>query len=218
MPAHRLPRSPELLSIPLLAVVGTYVKGRDPAVQHAALASGATQATFGQSVQVCHMGPPLGNAETQAHVAGWIGDLTATESARLRHWLHRAQDEMVTGDPVDNMTNRDYVIHPPYQRHQTEVPGRYQFRCSCAGLVLWAYERIGIVILNWRHPEMPLAQNELLRQLRHVERQNPNLLPPDRADWHVVNAGYLFHSLSRLDEEIRRNPYLPQSQSEISFP
>jgi len=230
MPSYRLPNGPDRLQVPALAVFGMY-HPQKTWVRHAAFATWGNndlsaalekegdETSFGEEVPVFDMAPPMGFNRIGAHVVGWVGNLSNDEVSLLWHSIGVAQGYVTQSTAGGDAPNPDYIMHPPYQEVPTEEPGRTRWRFSCAGLVIWCFEGAGIRLIDWTNVAMPVVTDrEMVAFLRGCRMVDPSRLPENRAEWRVVNAGYLLHSLNRPDDIIRNIPYLPNSQAEIAFP
>jgi hypothetical protein len=160
------------------------------------------------------MVPPLVRRSDpeRVHVCGFL-PLTEDERARIDLFLDRVEAEY--GAEVRRARpHRQYIITPhtaPFTDHDGTV--LFQ-RYSCGGLVIEAYKFAGINLLMTDGTVLPLVTLNLLRiaypdyadDLSNTRRRALFGLDGE-GPWPIVLAGYLLHSLSRLEGEIRAGPY-----------
>ena len=185
-------------------------------VSHVGLLSADTDCVFDANANVYHMSPPFNSGEMAVHVAGWLETLTRDERDGMLTWIADVSTR------ISPSVVRQYIIHPPYEPLTCEEPGRTSgWRFSCVGLVLKCYrEGANIALLDLESDKMPLVD------LGTIEHGYPGVRTsllaklglPGPGPWRVVLPGYVFHSLGRRDEEIRRFPYVPRRPEESQFP
>lgn len=205
-----------------LAAIGSY-HGDSSFVTHVGALDHELQddpIEYGAPVTVIHVKPPYESAGLMAaHVYGEC--LTNSERNKALDWCSRMETEL------HPHFSRQYVLHPPFSEPEKrkDLPEKDRtWRFSCVGFVMALYaEGAGL-----RHSvdleDLPVVSPEKIAEvygedaLRHV-RKNPGRfgLADDESRWQFVLPGYLFHSLARSDDQIRSEPFVPQSGHEV-FP
>jgi len=118
---------------------------------------------------------------------------------------------------------QQYTIDPPVCWHTAEDGTRLYRRFNCVGFVLDCYRSIDINLVDDTSkdnlPEVSLetiesaygrsVTTETIRGRMGISGEGP---------WRIVLAGYVFHSLSRANSEIRDSPHIPKSDGERDFP
>lgn len=222
MPAHRLAARP----IPLerFDVVGEDSDSVPCFVRHLGLSLETRDGiSYGETVGVRHMGPPIENAgKMRAHSIG-----TATLSVDEANQIELSLDEVEAEyDAVPRRPNRrqQYVIVPhvkPWRAKDGTILWR---RFSCAGLVIESYREAALDLVSDSEADLPPVDLETLGRAYpdlNLTRMNPGLREdlgiPGDGPWPVVLAGYVLHALNRTKEDIRRGPYSP-SRNDATFP
>jgi len=214
------------------SIVGKYATR--PFVKHAVLLKADTALLFGtDNVLVWHIGPPLvagtkttaaaaeKNRKTTIHIVGFL-NLDADDIEGIETWLTDVDKE--DRPPGLSLTEilAQYRVSPPihWVRAENDTPLYRQF--SCVGFVLDCYRFIGINLIDDSRaenlPEVtidmvvaaygPVARKEDYREKFGI---------PGTGPWRIVLAGYLFHSLNRDTDVIRRIPHVPTGIAEKDF-
>lgn len=220
--------------IPRFAIVGFYAPLTSQTwVVHAALCAADCNAVYGDDISCWHMAPPLrfpagyrhfssdADAQCETHVIAYVDDLTPGEAAKIETWI----GNLDTVTPTFNegvRTGEQYTIHPHARMVRDVTTGTRRFRrFSCAGFVVDCYRAARLPLLPLDTRQLPAcSQAELISVYAFLSN------PIAREDFGVGNAGpwaltlpgYLFHSLLRAPEEVRRCPYIPASVQEARFP
>jgi len=195
-------------------VIGVYSAALAGFVRHVALYDndGGT-VCVSQDVDVVHMGPPLdGDGKEKASVMGAV-PLTNDEVREIEVWIAGVADEYA-GSAV--RPSQQYIIHPPWQDFPPSGVRRYR-RYSCAGFVLDAYRTVDIHLLELDEQSLPPVDNDTLCAA-YPRAANSRVLEQmglqGSGPWRIVLAGYVLHSLSRDQQQIRQAPYQAQHGDE----
>jgi hypothetical protein len=219
--------------VPKFAIVGNYVEQTASSfVKHVALLRSEEELHYAASgVRVWHMGPPLVAGEIArtlvesdstcvVHLIGVV-DLDSYEVEGIETWLAEVDKEK---RPYGwGVAVHQYIVNPPVKWHEGETGIRLYRRFSCVGFVLECYRSVGIILIDESShenvPEValetvvsaygPTLQSDKLRLKMGLEGAGP---------WRIVLGGYLFHSLARTTDDIRRSPHIPISADEKDFP
>lgn len=214
------------------SIVGSYATR--PFVKHAALLRVDTPLLFGaDKVLVWHIGPPLvagtkttaaaaeRSRKTTIHIVGFL-NLDADDIEGIETWLTDVDKEDRPTGPSRTEIRAQYRVSPPiyWVRAENDTPLYRQF--SCVGFVMDCYRFIGINLIDdslaENLPEVTLdmvvaAYGPSARKEDDRERFGI----PGPGPWRIVLAGYLFHSLNRDTDVIRRTPHVPTSIAEKDF-
>jgi hypothetical protein len=219
MPAVRIPHGSSH-SCRRFSIIGTDAENATPFVRHAALMWEEGNRSAGEAVSAFHMAPPLGESTVSLNVVGWIEDLTEDERNRLETWTADIRTRIALDRSLPP-EHQGYIIHPPYLEEPSEDGERTRWRFSCIGLVLKCYEELGIQLVDWRSPKMPIPSEETIRigyrlPLQAARRRRPRwVMSPDPCP--VMLPGYVFHSLNRPAAVVRTLPYIPSGEHQSQF-
>jgi hypothetical protein len=198
-------------------VIGEHSADLPRFVKHVALSlADEGEIRCDQNIDVMHMGPPLSRrGAVRAHVAGSI-PLNNEEIREIETWIAEIEDEYEDSS-VDGNIRAQFCIHPPWKDELDPNTGvrRYR-RYSCAGFVLDAYHQVRVDLLEIDENALPEVDRRLL-SLAYPRAPLESLQPfglEGAGPWRIVLAGYVLHSLSRGEQEIRQRPYRPQAGDE----
>lgn len=220
MPSYRVTGSTLLLSI--FDVVGQ--DGDEVGfIGHTGLvkSAGSQEAT---KVSVLDMGPPLHGQSGPGHVhASVVGTaaLTDDEVQKIKTFVDRHANEHLaflrfSRSQLLQAAPQMYCVHP-HASPLVEDDGRYvRMRFSCAGFVFEAYKRARIKLIDSN--SLPMVDFSIIRlaypllaRLMEKGRVSAEALGiGGSGPWPIFLCGYLFHSLNRDSEVIRREPYSPR--------
>jgi hypothetical protein len=212
MPAERIPPGASH-ACRRFSIIGTDAENATPFIRHAALLWEDGTRNGGETASAFHMAPPLGESTVSLHVVGWIEDLTDDERYRLETWAADIRTRIALDSSLPP-EHQGYIIHPPYIEEPSEDGERTRWRFSCIGLALKCYEEIGIQLVDWHSPQMPIPSEETIRlgyrlPLQFARQRRPQwILSPDPC--RVVLPGYVFHSLNRSAANVRTLPVTVQ--------
>jgi hypothetical protein len=167
------------------------------------------------------MGPPLREHGDviNANAAGGV-ELTSDEANKIRTFInkhaleHQSLRELERRQLIGHLPKMYCVV--PHATPLREVDGRYsRMRFSCAGFVFEAYRKARIVLVDQDTlPEATLAdiRSAYGRYMEILERAGVALDEiglGGNGPWRVLFCGYLFHSLGRDVNAVRREPFAP---------
>jgi len=238
LPAHKLPtdQTAQSETAPAYSIVGMY---SDPAdaqfVRHVAILADESRLHWGQPATVWQMGPPLvagersgatprAKLECPVHLVGAV-PLDLDDREGIEDWLEEVDKE----PPPDNPFKR-YLARPHCDWHTAPETGRPLYRrFSCAGFVLECYRSIRIDLVNTNERDLPDVNVDMLVKA-YPEIAREKVLARrglTRADlgiagdgpWRLVLAGYVFHALDEIAEEVPRSgAHTPEAATEAYFP
>lgn len=210
------------------AIVGSYAEQR-PFVCHAGLLEKDQKVNCEESLPINHMGPPISHTETHVcHLAGQI-KLTNEEIEAIDDWLASVSTQY---RDTQVLHFQQYVICPHMVWMESEEGRRIRQRFSCVGYVLEAYRAAEIDLISVDNVP-PVDRETLLKSYPDFQRiaENPNLSQrlgfqgfddlgvPGDGPWQVVLAGYIFHSLSRYQNNHDvPEPFTPPTIEYTKFP
>ena len=217
MSATRLGANP--IAIRRFDVIGEDGTGED-VIRHVGLAAEASDGIHANTmVLVHHMGPPLArDGEMHAHVRGQL-ELTDDEQNQIKVFV----DEHAPEGQAEERTGalRRYVVRPhaDWLREEDGTPVCRRF--SCAGFVIEAYAEADLPLVVTDEGSLPPVSRDALTPIYPQLRDHPAVarkvgLGGD-GPWPVVMPGYIFHSLARDEDTIRREPHTPVAGNE-KFP
>jgi hypothetical protein len=221
--------------VPKFAVVGTYLDdSTSKFVKHVALLRYDEELRYARAdVRVWHMGPPLVAGERSngswekdstciVHLIGVV-ELDGYDIEGIETWLADVDKEERPSPSGRFGVVPHYKVDPPVFWQKGEDGTRLYRRFSCAGFVLDCYRYVGIDLIDESSKDsIPEIELETVASAYgpHVRRPwlREELGIPGGGPWRIILAGYLFHSLSRTNEEIRRSPHIPTGAAEKEFP
>lgn len=242
-------------------IIGSDARGGAPLIGHVSLlAKEVPGIRQGDMVPIHHMKPPLEtivpelddsegsdaseddeamarpSPSVQAHVVGWVDDLSDEERQGMRNWIRDLSTRFgassrpstwpfrARGGLGDFLKASQYVVNPPYEEVLDPRSGTPKMvRCSCAGFVLKGYDAVGIRLLaDWRASDFPRMDAKHLAEiyidvsrLEQADRRTLGLAGDD--SWPVVLPGYVIHSVNRSKSDVREQPHMP-TRADRAFP
>jgi hypothetical protein len=172
------------------------------------------------SLALAHMGPPLEQRGPlrPIQVCG-TADLKIGEIRQIGVFI----DEQSSEYEADRVrVDQQYIIMPHCREPDASCSVR---RFNCAGFVIEAYRYAGIDLLATDVASLPRVSLDSLcraypvfsRHLRVPKFRKPFGLEGN-GPWPVVLAGYVLNSLNRPVQDIRNEPYKPNSGDEFFLP
>jgi len=195
----------------LYDAVGVDSEKCDWFVRHVGLSLDEVKFAKGESLQVrmVDMGPPLVDPKTSesksVDVVG-TAELSADDASIIATFICEQQYEYESLKA--NKFDQYYVFPHFVERVSKDTVRRY----SCAGFVYECYKDVDITLVDIMTvpsvsiEPLKMAFPDQQRNLDRPERRKKFGLTED-GPWPVLLPGYLFHSLNRDADEIRRAPY-----------
>lgn len=219
MPSQSLHRTPS--AVRKYDVVGTIASGTSGFVFHIGLSADDRMGVTSElPIRIVDMGPPLsrGGGMVCVDVAGSV-PLRNGEDLAIDVFFDGVEFELAAANATGSS---QYAILPHVREQASDGRTPAYRRFSCSGLVLAAYDFIGIALVN--ETLIPHVGLDALRLAYPNVRglDNPDIrarygLKKDDTSWPVMLPGYVIHSLRRSEAEIRAGAFAPQAGDEC-FP
>jgi hypothetical protein len=160
-------------------------------------------------LRMVDMGPPLvGPSESKPKAIDVVGGaaLSADDASIVNTFICEQINEY---ESLNAAPQKQYVVHPHFVNGDGVVSAR---RYSCAGFVYECYLDVGITLVELE--SLPMIDEKtltlaypLLPRILASPQLREMVGLTDESPWPVLLPGYLFHSLNRTPDEIRRAPY-----------
>jgi hypothetical protein len=178
-----------------------------------------SQFNAGVATELIHMQPPLARDPAPIAPETWAtASLTIDEEHRIDLFI----DERIEEHRANHVRRfNQYVIRPHAVAHR-EADGTAVFWLyNCAGFVVEAYRSAGLNFIETDEAILPNVTKEAILAAYpdaiRFRRRWDALGISNAGPWPVLMPGYVLHALARSTEDIRRQPYIPQSGDEM-FP
>lgn len=211
-------------------IVGHYATR--PFVKHAAILKAETALMFGSdNILVWHIGPPLvagtkttvaapeKGRKTNIHLVGFV-HLDADDIEGIETWLTDVdKEDRPPGSSISELLAQ-YRVSPPVYWVPSENGTPLYRQFSCVGFVMDCYRSIGINLIDdSRDENLPEVTLDMVVATYGpiVKRYKDQVGIPGTGPWRIVLAGYIFHSLNRDSDAIRRTPFTPAGIDDKDF-